>query len=84
MFNVGDIIIGKKESENVYSVTTTKENFIGEVLRVYDEIRIKVKVISCNREEYIGWVYDVKSRHFELKWCNRRVAEKIKEKMGLK
>lgn len=68
MFKVGDIIVGKPESNNRYSCTRQDLDFVGEVIGVNPGHRddIRVKCISTKDGYYVGLTWWVCSECFEL------------------
>lgn len=66
MFEVGDIIVGREEDRHRYAVTTSKCNFVGEVLYEYGEM-IEVVVREHDDWHRVGSTYEVQSRYFKLK-----------------
>lgn len=81
-FKVGDIVVGRKEKKyiNEYIITTAKNNFVGKVVNVLDDIDMEVEVISCNKTEYIGETFIVEQECFEIKKDNLTTLRKIKSK----
>lgn len=57
---VGDIIVAKIESNNIYSITNERNNFIGKVIKIIDPY-IEVRDIEDK-----GSVYSVEKKYFRL------------------
>ena len=78
-FKIGDIIVGE-ESSNIYSWTCKKSNFVGQVLDLYGEGTIAVKVIESDHT-IIGKVFScVNSEHFKLKEKRKKINKKLLQK----
>lgn len=64
-FKVGDIVRGNKEADFIYGITTSY--CTGEVVKVYDDGTILLKIISHKRyKNEIGHEFDVDGRYFDL------------------
>jgi len=61
-FKVGDTIRGNKESDSHYAYTNSKA--LMEVLKVYDDGNIQVKIIES--KYCVGDTFHVHSSYFEL------------------
>lgn len=68
-FNIGDIIVATKDSNNPYSITKANNDFVGEVIELRTDYQddIKVKVLETKTGYSVGRAYDVDSQYFELK-----------------
>ena len=64
-FKIGDIVRGNKEADFTYGITTSY--CTGEVVEVYDDGIILLKIISHKRyKNEIGHKFDVDGRYFDL------------------
>jgi len=64
-FKVGDIVVGRKSS-NQYYHTAKNKGFVGEVISLTSDGMIEVKVLK-SETRFIGSCFWVGSRHFKLK-----------------
>jgi hypothetical protein len=65
-FKVGDIIVN---TSGDYSITSSKINFIGEIVQINQQstVDIEVKVVSTDEGKWIGQTFWVSSKDFSLK-----------------
>ena len=81
-FRIGDLIVGKDSSDDMYRVTNKKHKFIGKVKKICGFGEIRVEIISSEPSYSIGDEYTVESKYFDFFNDNTYTIEKIKE-MGL-
>ena len=81
-FKIGDLVIANKLSDAKYGLTNKKNNFIGEVLEVYDT-KIRVKTISWDIEYSFGREFNVYSECFDFYRDNRHTIKVLKERGSL-
>ena len=74
-FRIGDIVVGN-EMSNRYSVTSKPKNFLGEVIKIYDEIRMDVKVLESDLLGNEGKSYTVEMDCFDLKERSKKSPSK--------
>lgn len=63
-FKVGDIVRGTKESDKVYIITNSNMTK-GEVVRVCDDRKIRIKIIEHKYDMFVGSTVEVAPRFFE-------------------
>lgn len=83
MFNIGDIVEALESSNEEYSVTTKRNNFIGRVVDVRNDYfswynEIKVHVIENKKTYEIGEEYWVEPQHFTLHKNNETTIRRLK------
>lgn len=77
-FKIGDIVVANEQSNERYSVTAKKNNFIGKVTAIYSSGDMEVITINIcdSQKEYIGHKFYVDKDYFDL-------SEEIKEEEPL-
>jgi hypothetical protein len=61
---IGDFIRGKSDNER-YDITNSKMT-CGVITKVYNNISVRVKILKHENEDYIGKVFDVECKYFEV------------------
>lgn len=82
-FNVGDIITGKPEASDPYSITTSEATM--KVLKVYGDGDIRVEVINHRHAGWIGGKHTVNPEHFTLLRPGKyryQAGDKVRSKEG--
>lgn len=80
MFRIGDIVVTRDEREYKYkySIITAENNFVGKVISIGGDSLMEVEVIFCDLKSFIGNVYEVEQKYFELKSNNLRTLKRLR------
>ena len=76
-FRIGDIVIANDSSNILYSLTTKKNNFIGEVTESHGS-RIRVKPISWAINQSMNRDFNVDSKCFDFYKDNRHAIKMLR------
>lgn len=63
-FQLGDIVVGTEEANKMYTLTAPKNDFVGKVVEIMSDTRMKVEIIQGKRD--FGSVHGVNQECFEL------------------